>query len=46
MGDRKLGVDHFIRGFPLEINGQKIASNIQQYVPDNFDTMFSDAPVF
>lgn len=46
MGDKKLGVDHFMRGFPLSIYGQKIATNIKQYLPDNFDTIFSDAAVF
>lgn len=45
-GDKKLGVDHFLRGFPLIINGQKIAFDIKQYVPANFETLFSDAAVF
>jgi hypothetical protein len=45
-GNKKLGVDHFMRGFPLIINGEKIASDIKQYVPGNFDLLFSDAAVF
>jgi hypothetical protein len=35
-----------MRGFPLIINGEKIASDIKQYVPGNFDLLFSDAAVF
>jgi hypothetical protein len=45
-GNKKLGVDHFMRGFPLIINGEKIASDIKEYVPGNFDLLFSDAAVF
>jgi hypothetical protein len=45
-GDKKLGVDHMLRGFPLIINGEKVAWNIKQFVPDNFEILFSDAAVF
>jgi Zn-dependent metalloprotease len=45
-GNLKLGADHFLRGFPLIINDQKVIFNIKEYVPNNFDSIFSDAAVF
>ncbi|MGF7214857.1 Zn-dependent metalloprotease [Spirosoma lacussanchae] len=40
------GLDHWIRGFPLQFHDIFQIQNIRESAPANFDTLFSTAPVF
>ncbi|WP_077919018.1 M4 family metallopeptidase [Spirosoma sp. 209] len=40
------GLDHWLRGFPLDYLGMFKIKNIREHVPVNFDALFSTAPVF
>lgn len=45
-GQLRMGVDHFMRGFPLKMFGGVSARNIKETIPANFNTLFSPSPVF
>lgn len=40
------GLDHWLRGFPIEYMGVFQIQNIQETSPPNFDALFSTAPVW
>jgi Zn-dependent metalloprotease len=45
-GQLRMGVDHFMRGFPLKMFGGTSIKNIKENIPANFDVLFSKSPVF
>ncbi|KAB7726857.1 hypothetical protein F5984_23370 [Rudanella paleaurantiibacter] len=40
------GVDHWLRGFPIQVHEMFQIQNIRESAPANFDALFSAAPVF
>lgn len=40
------GVDHWLRGFPIQVHEMFQIQNIRESAPANFDVLFSTAPVF
>lgn len=45
-GQLRMGVDHFMRGFPLKMFGGVSVRNIKETIPANFNALFSSSPVF
>lgn len=45
-GQLRMGVDHFMRGFPLKMFGGVSVRNIKESIPANFNALFSSSPVF
>jgi len=45
-GQLRMGVDHFMRGFPLKMFGGTSIKNIKESIPANFNALFSKSPVF
>jgi len=45
-GQLRMGVDRFMRGFPLKMFGGVSVRNIKESIPANFNALFSSSPVF
>lgn len=45
-GQLRMGVDYFMRGFPLKMFSGVSVRNIKESIPSNFNALFSSSPVF
>ena len=45
-GQLRMGVDYFMRGFPLKMFSGVSVRNIKETIPTNFNALFSSSPVF